>query len=475
MTHPVVVSPVEYYKRLMRIAPASSLVAYWPLWDQVGRPYAQELAARAQRPGTPANVTFGVTGVGDGRTAARFNGTSSKINAYSGSLHDLMNFGEVTIIALGKVSGSGVWTDGELRKVVFFGADSSDNYIFIGKGSSDNSLVWRYEAGATIKQIAVETFTDTDWMSLAITVGVAADELIAYKDGAQIGSTQTGLGTFAGSLASTVALVGALNTTPVQVWDGDIAHVAIWRKVLTPAQIAAIDASADPAATIQATERDDLVAYWPLDDDAGASAARDLSPARGMDGVVSGATLGQPGVGDGRTCSLLDGSNDLLNVFGLRLQAAFPKTKGALGLWVWPSGAGVWTDAANRRLASFQIDANNLVEIRRGGDNEIVYEHKGGGTSKTVTAGSQSFVRPALLGIDWDTSGNVRAILNGEQTGSTQTSGGTLTGNLASAVLGAQNTTPDNVWDGYVAHAFLRSDVLSLVQWREAYLAGVRA
>jgi hypothetical protein len=60
----------------------------------------------------------------------------------------------------------------------------------------------------------------------------------AYINGAQVGTTQTSLGTWSGALDSAQTCIGAANTTPASVHSGWLAHPAIWNVALTPAEVA---------------------------------------------------------------------------------------------------------------------------------------------------------------------------------------------------------------------------------------------
>lgn len=226
--------------------------------------------------GAPTAVTFGAAGVGDRRTAASFDGITSLANIHTQSTEDVFSGSEGTIVAWAKVSGAGVWADGTVRRIFQFRADSS-NQILFGRTATNDRLIAQYTAGGTSEFVALDGLSDVDYMPLAISWSATNDQVKAYKDGAQAGSTQAGLGTFAGALNNATTLIGALNSAPANVWDGSIAHVAIWRTALTGAQITAIHNASDPAAQIFATEKDDLIGYWPLDDPAGSAEARDLS------------------------------------------------------------------------------------------------------------------------------------------------------------------------------------------------------
>jgi len=61
-----------------------------------------------------------------------------------------------------------------------------------------------------------------------------------------------------------------------------------------------------------------IVGYWPLDDPAGSTVARDAS-GNGFSGVHAQATPGYPGLGDGRTSTLYAGVGSSTNVYSTKL------------------------------------------------------------------------------------------------------------------------------------------------------------
>jgi hypothetical protein len=81
------------------------------------------------------------------------------------------------------------------------------------------------------------TSSSTGWLYLVLTWDEAADEVKAYLNGEQVGSTLTGLSAWAGALAQ--ALVGS-GVGGALVWDGCLAHAALWDVALTPDEIAEI-------------------------------------------------------------------------------------------------------------------------------------------------------------------------------------------------------------------------------------------
>jgi len=68
----------------------------------------------------------------------------------------------------------------------------------------------------------------------------SADQMKAYYAGGQTGATQTVLGNWTEALSATRSNIGARSTTPDQIWNGYLAHCAIWNRALAPAEIAAL-------------------------------------------------------------------------------------------------------------------------------------------------------------------------------------------------------------------------------------------
>jgi hypothetical protein len=134
-----------------------------------------------------------------------------------------------------------VWTDATARRLVRISVDGS-NYVLILRTSTNNQLLCEYSAGATVKSRNISSITSTDWIFLAFTGSKSADVTKGYMallgaPAAQQGAAQTGLGTWAGVLASTNTVIGASTTTPSLVWSGQIAHVALFGRALTEANI----------------------------------------------------------------------------------------------------------------------------------------------------------------------------------------------------------------------------------------------
>lgn len=225
----------EYYKKVIGIS--SGLIAYWPLWETSGTTINDVSGKR--RNGTSTGFDLNYPGIGDGRSAPNLDGVSDYGNVYSTGFASDFNGQEFTISLWAKVANSGVWADGTNRRAIFLQADANNSVRFT-KGTSANNLSWAYTASGTTKSVSKSSVSSLGWLHLAITVSKSGDQLKAYYNGVQEGATMTGLGTFAGSLSSTITVIGAGNTTPNNIWSGSLAHIAIWTTILSASAIATL-------------------------------------------------------------------------------------------------------------------------------------------------------------------------------------------------------------------------------------------
>lgn len=198
----------------------SSIVSYLPLWEGAGS-VAADIGGRGLN-GAYTAVTLGQPGIGDGRTAASFDGSTSLVNWYSAGLNSAFNGAEGTLLLWAKVSAAGVWTDAAFRRLAELRADGN-NHVAIFKGSTNNQLNVEYAAGGTTKSIAT-AYSGTGWFPYGLTWSKSGDAVKAYLNNAQTGATGTGLGTWVGSINATIATLGDYSTTPTQVWSGLLAH-----------------------------------------------------------------------------------------------------------------------------------------------------------------------------------------------------------------------------------------------------------
>lgn len=220
-----------YTQKVLALSP----LGYWPLNGS-----ANDASGNGYN-GAATAVTYG-TGIGDGGQAGVFDGSTSFIDIYSAGFAGAVNTAELTVSAWCKVTNAGVWTDGSNDIAINLSA-SATNAIRLYKTSTNNQIQFQYYAGGTNKNVSDTSLAGaTGWFHFAMTVTKSGDAMIAYLNGAKVGATQTGLGTWSGALAATTTAIGALNTTPIQVWNGALAHVAVFTSALSAAQVASLAA-----------------------------------------------------------------------------------------------------------------------------------------------------------------------------------------------------------------------------------------
>jgi hypothetical protein len=399
------------------------------------------------------------------------------VDIYSRSLADLHDPTEFTISAWLKVSGAGIWTDATVRRPLSLSVDGSNNYAVFGRTGANNQIFWSYVAAANAKHVYKDAVSTTDWFHVAMTVSASNDRLRGYYAGLKEGADVTGLGAWAGTIVQDWANIGSINSA-VQWWSGDAAHVAVWRKELTAAQVLALATPSGQTATIQSTEPDELVGYWPLDDPAGASTARDLSPQRGKRGIVVDSTRGQPGAVDGKPSMSFDGSDDGINVYGLELNNDWDGDELTVSGWLRVSGAGVWTDGTFRRAIFIAADAteNRVALARTATNNQLQWIREGSNDGKQIVTVGNADLGWFHMAITVTKSGDeLNAYKNGESVAAAGTSLGAWSGALSKTLCeigaGQAGTSP---WDGWLAYMAVHNVELSATQIRELYRSGVR-
>jgi lysophospholipase L1-like esterase len=236
-----------YYQRVMATTP----IAYWALDDLTGVAAVDRMAlgngTYKNTAGTLSGVTLGQTGIGDGLTSAAF--TGSYCNIYSAALNTAFTPAECSMMTWIQVTEAGVWSDTTNRHALTIRADVSNRLVLL-KTTTNNTLQALYVAGGTSKNVAYTPDAPLTWLCLATTVSVSGDVLRFFVNGAEVGTAATGLGTWTGVLASTANTIAAANTSSASPWTGNLAHAAVWSRVLTPAEVASISSPFDSSSSL---------------------------------------------------------------------------------------------------------------------------------------------------------------------------------------------------------------------------------
>ena len=190
-----------------------------------------------------------------------------------------------------------------------------------------------------------------------------------------------------------------------------------------------------------------LLAYYPMNESSG-SVAYDYS-GNGRNGTYANVTLGQLGIGDGKTSVAFNGTNSYLDIFSTSLRDAFNTDEGTAFLWIKPSAATFWTTSAIT-IMMLMADGNNRVMLRSSD-----FAHTAGGIYK-ANAPLAYTTNWVLAVCTWSKSNNrTRGYINAGQFRTDVTELGTWSGalNVSYTVIGAADKVGGYVFTGNIAHA----------------------
>lgn len=235
LTFPLVFCDAYWYK-VSQLAP-NNLLALWRINELIDS-VAHDSSPNAFN-GAISGVTLAAQTGPDGDNAPSFDGVNDYINVYSANFASAFNGGKGSALAWFKVSGAGVWTDGQQETIFRFLTLTNTDKIEIHLSSTSNTLVWWYRAGGVTKTVSKGSYSPTDWVCVGLTWGDSAngDAMKAYLNGTQEGTTQTGFGAWSGALYSAQSVIGSISNIGQSVMDGGIALVALWDTILSPAQM----------------------------------------------------------------------------------------------------------------------------------------------------------------------------------------------------------------------------------------------
>lgn len=194
--------------------------AYFRLND-AGLTTADNFQGNASYDGTYGGAGWAIAGQAhtkDGFLTNRLTSSAGHVNIYS-ALNGGFDGNHGSVVCWVRSNSAAEW-DAAFGRLFYAYADNA-NRIQISRISSVVSF--RRFAGGADKQIDVDYSVSqpTEWLCFAMTWDTSAGgsgELKAYVNGVQVGTTQTSIGTFSGSLDSTQCCIGATNTTNGNNW-----------------------------------------------------------------------------------------------------------------------------------------------------------------------------------------------------------------------------------------------------------------
>ena len=223
----------SYLQKILEMF-GTSLIGYWPGSEEAGT-VAVDYSGNGYN-GVYTGVTLGQEGVGDGNTCPLYDGANDYMQPPAG-FRTAFTPTAYSILVHGKVNSAAIWTDGLQHNLFRFAVDANNN-IRIIKTATNNQLSFASTHGGTASEVTFTTSAPVIFFHVALTVDISADQLKAYFNGAQVGITQTGLGTWSGTLAASTTVIGAATSTPTTPWNGYIAHVPVLSRAATASEMA---------------------------------------------------------------------------------------------------------------------------------------------------------------------------------------------------------------------------------------------
>jgi hypothetical protein len=208
------------------------------------------------------------------------------------------------------------------------------------------------------------------------------------------------------------------------------------------------------------------VTLWPLGESLGTT-VYDIS-GNSFNATNTGATVGQVGIGDGRTSYYFDGTNDYI-AMPTTLNGVFNPAEGAMGAWVM-ADAACWVGEDDRVVLHIGQDASNRFLIYKAFANTLRFYVPTGGVDRLDRTYVSTVTTPLLLGLEWSVAGNyIRAIVNGVRVGADAAYPNAYVGGVASwRSIGSVNfNSASSVWLGRIQHAFTCNAPLGLPKWAQ--------
>lgn len=215
------------------------------------------------------------------------------------------------------------------------------------------------------------------------------------------------------------------------------------------------------AEKVKALFTTNILSYLPLWESSGLVADDYYTTNRDGAYSASNTTLGETGIGDGRTCVLIAAEGGFVNWYSAGLSTAFNGKEGTLAFWAKVPGA-FWTDGVSHTFARMYGDANNnFVILKTAVNGRIEFDYTANGTQAQYRREDSNETTWLAIALTWsDTNDRVRVYVNGTKIStdiSIATWGATSLNSIAAA-LGAQRTdspTYLSLAGGWLAHAVL--------------------
>lgn len=226
---------VVYLTRSLQVS-TESIVMLLPFTDATGTT-AQDAGTLDNDAGYLGGVALGASGIGDGSKSILLDGSTGRVNALPGGtgLATDLNWQEFTFSLYAALSNADVGSDGSADYLLQVLVNAQNQIIVRKAATPNNTISWIVVAGNVTKSISVTITPDAAFHHYALTFSLANDQMIAYIDGAQVGTMQTGLGTWVGT--PTVITIGSQNVAGATPWNGRLAYARLDDVALTDPEV----------------------------------------------------------------------------------------------------------------------------------------------------------------------------------------------------------------------------------------------
>ena len=183
--------------------------------------------------GTYTGITWDGTTAPQGTPAPYYDRANDYGNVYSAGLAGAVDLDELTVSIWVKTDPT-TWTTNNL--FIWKLVRDANNLIQVFHDTASNQLRLSRIGDSTVKTGTYLTSGPTDWFNLITSCSVsgggnlAAGEAKMYYNGAAVTTLTGNVASTGSGLSSTETVIGALNTTPTNVWGGYIAHMAVWNR-----------------------------------------------------------------------------------------------------------------------------------------------------------------------------------------------------------------------------------------------------
>jgi lysophospholipase L1-like esterase len=239
----------NYPDKILTVRPGN-LMFLLPLYDKaVGN--ATELSGNNLiAPYTATGITYGVPGIGDGKTAIYVD-TTGAVGIYSAALNALWNGTEFTVLIWAAIPAS-TWIDGTNRYLWCIGSAATD-MVYFERKTTNNQIGFSYIAGSNRAYLDfAPTGAPTTYQNWVMTVSKTNNRLRVFQNGAQYSTDVATPGTWAGApLAAAQTAIGARRTAGAMLpFIGSLAYAVGWNIELTPAEVATLASPFDVIGTL---------------------------------------------------------------------------------------------------------------------------------------------------------------------------------------------------------------------------------